>query len=723
MSGVKGGHTSTARVAKRVERRAGRPAAFALGWFPALVDRTPSDRIHMESEPTLRRARPTRVPGLWALAVGLTLAGCGLLDSPATTLLPRSDFGWTSHRIFLQILRWDTAIFLVVQALLLVAVFRFRERDPKAIPRQVRGSAMLEIVWTLIPAVILTFIAFPTVGGDLPDAGRAAEGRAPREGDRAPVVVGVPVPGARDRHRERPPPPGRPAGEPRDRQRRRHPQLLGPRPRRQARRDPRQPDAHRAHRRHARASTTASAPSSAAPRTPTCATSPSSTRRRRSPRGRRSRRSRPLTPPDGSPGGARARRSTGRARASAATRCAASRRGGIGPDLTHVGSRRTIAGGILPNTPENLARWVRHAPVAEARVAHAGPEAVRPGGGRRSSPTSRASGRAMADGHAASAAVHARPRRRRARRGPRPRGLAHHRRPQADRPPLRHVRARVLPDRGGRGAPHPAPAGPARRPAPGRPALQRALHHARHQHGVPGGDAAVGRVLQLPHPADDRRAGRGLPAAQRALATGSSSSAGSSSTRAGSWATPPDAGWFGYAPLTTKPFSIGPELRLLAPRPHLPRDVEHPRVAELPGDDPQPARARDDVPPAAALRLDDPRHERPHPPRLPAGHGRPDLPDVRPLLRDLLLHPGRRRLAAPLAAPVLDLRPPRGLHPDPPRDGHRLRGAAGLRAEAALRLSRRWSTRPRSSASWASASGPTTCSRSAWARSPTRPSR
>jgi cytochrome c1 len=37
--------------------------------------------------------------------------------------------------------------------------------------------------------------------------------------------------------------------------------------------------------------------------------------------------------------------------------------GGIGPDLTHFGSRTTIAGGILPNTPENLARWVRHAPV------------------------------------------------------------------------------------------------------------------------------------------------------------------------------------------------------------------------------------------------------------------------------------------------------------------------------------------------------------------------
>jgi cytochrome c oxidase subunit 2 len=36
--------------------------------------------------------------------------------------------------------------------------------------------------------------------------------------------------------------------------------------------------------------------------------------------------------------------------------------GEIGPDLTHLASRTTIAGGILPNTPENLARWIRQAP-------------------------------------------------------------------------------------------------------------------------------------------------------------------------------------------------------------------------------------------------------------------------------------------------------------------------------------------------------------------------
>lgn len=35
--------------------------------------------------------------------------------------------------------------------------------------------------------------------------------------------------------------------------------------------------------------------------------------------------------------------------------------GRIGPDLTHVGSRRYIAGGMLPNNTANLAAWITHA--------------------------------------------------------------------------------------------------------------------------------------------------------------------------------------------------------------------------------------------------------------------------------------------------------------------------------------------------------------------------
>ncbi|HZD58435.1 MAG TPA: cytochrome c, partial [Anaerolineales bacterium] len=39
----------------------------------------------------------------------------------------------------------------------------------------------------------------------------------------------------------------------------------------------------------------------------------------------------------------------------------------IGPNLTHLASRQTIATGVLDNTPENLATWLRN------------PQAVKPG--------------------------------------------------------------------------------------------------------------------------------------------------------------------------------------------------------------------------------------------------------------------------------------------------------------------------------------------------------
>lgn len=41
--------------------------------------------------------------------------------------------------------------------------------------------------------------------------------------------------------------------------------------------------------------------------------------------------------------------------------------GRVGPDLTHVGSRMSLAAGVLPNDPESLARWI------------AAPEATKPG--------------------------------------------------------------------------------------------------------------------------------------------------------------------------------------------------------------------------------------------------------------------------------------------------------------------------------------------------------
>src|SRR6267143_1114223 len=78
------------------------------------------------------------------------------------------------------------------------------------------------------------------------------------------------------------------------------------------------------------------------------------------------------------------------------------------------------------------------------------------------------------------------------------------------------------------------------------------------------------------------------------------------------------------------------------------------------------------APPDAGVRVDGAGRAVPQHPRLSDGHGGLDPPDVRPLLRRPLLRRRRRRRPPHVAASVLDLRPPRGVHPDPARDGHRV---------------------------------------------------
>ena len=43
-------------------------------------------------------------------------------------------------------------------------------------------------------------------------------------------------------------------------------------------------------------------------------------------------------------------------------------KGGIGPDLTHVGSRETIGAGVLTNTPDNMTAWIRNADSVKPHV-------------------------------------------------------------------------------------------------------------------------------------------------------------------------------------------------------------------------------------------------------------------------------------------------------------------------------------------------------------------
>jgi cytochrome c oxidase subunit 2 len=82
---------------------------------------------------------------------------------PNTTLEPKSDLGREIDFLWDRLLLLGTIVFVLVEAALIYIVFRYRHRENQGKPPQTHGSTKLEITWTLIPAVILVFIAVPTV--------------------------------------------------------------------------------------------------------------------------------------------------------------------------------------------------------------------------------------------------------------------------------------------------------------------------------------------------------------------------------------------------------------------------------------------------------------------------------------------------------------------------------------------------------------------------------
>ena len=95
-------------------------------------------------------------------ALAVAVASCNEAH-PNTTLTPHSDLGREIDFLWDRLLLLGTIVFILVEAALVYVVFRYRGRDNQARPPQTHGNVKLEIAWTLIPAVILVFIAVPTV--------------------------------------------------------------------------------------------------------------------------------------------------------------------------------------------------------------------------------------------------------------------------------------------------------------------------------------------------------------------------------------------------------------------------------------------------------------------------------------------------------------------------------------------------------------------------------
>jgi cytochrome c oxidase subunit II len=101
----------------------------------------------------------------WLPMLALLAAACSPDHYAQTALRPISDFARIGDDIQTQTFYWALGVFVLVEGALLYAIFRFRGKPDDPEPRQVHGNTTIEIVWTVIPALILAAIAVPTVRG------------------------------------------------------------------------------------------------------------------------------------------------------------------------------------------------------------------------------------------------------------------------------------------------------------------------------------------------------------------------------------------------------------------------------------------------------------------------------------------------------------------------------------------------------------------------------
>jgi cytochrome c oxidase subunit 2 len=112
----------------------------------------------------------------WATLLAVAGSACtGGAEYTQTTFAPVTEYGESLNELFFNTFWWTMPILVVVLVLLVYIMIRFREKPGQPKPRQIHGNTMLEVVWTFVPAVIVMFIAVPAVIAVFDDYERASD--------------------------------------------------------------------------------------------------------------------------------------------------------------------------------------------------------------------------------------------------------------------------------------------------------------------------------------------------------------------------------------------------------------------------------------------------------------------------------------------------------------------------------------------------------------------
>ena len=110
---------------------------------------------------------PTRPRRLLAAAlpalIAVALTACNNAQYPNSIFHDNTEFNRDVGYLFDILIYLGTFVFVFVEVILLYTIFKYRRKSENDRPKHVHGNTTLEILWTAIPALILAFIAVPTV--------------------------------------------------------------------------------------------------------------------------------------------------------------------------------------------------------------------------------------------------------------------------------------------------------------------------------------------------------------------------------------------------------------------------------------------------------------------------------------------------------------------------------------------------------------------------------
>lgn len=99
-----------------------------------------------------------------AILAAVGLSGCGFLAGPQSVMDPAGPVASRQLQLIDSSFWIMMEIFAVVAAVLVIALIRFRERPGQTgLPPQVEGDNRLELLWTIVPFLLLALMAVGTV--------------------------------------------------------------------------------------------------------------------------------------------------------------------------------------------------------------------------------------------------------------------------------------------------------------------------------------------------------------------------------------------------------------------------------------------------------------------------------------------------------------------------------------------------------------------------------